>query len=320
MISIIIPIYNAEPFIAECLDSVLKQTYKNIEVLAVNDGSTDGSDVLLEAYSKRDSRLKVITKPNGGVSSARNSGLNQASGEFVTFIDADDYWTSANVLERLYALAVDNNADFVYAGHIDIFDDDRKTATGEEVAASLANSGGHMAMDWIPLIRLDLIRSNDFSFDERYKYGEDPVFLFFCLIWSICCAELNECHYHYRKHPASAMHQTTLRVFDAVDGFIELHDKSVDYPYFQAALANIKIPLLILNCIQVCAIRKFSYSSIMGTIRNNDYDSWIKNCDSINFSNKARKHYIIYKIHPFVFYILVRFFQAIRHLRRKISA
>lgn len=96
--SIIIPVYNVEPYLRECLDSVLRQTYSDWEAICVNDGSTDSSARILQEYTSRDNRIKVITQPNGGLSAARNTGLDNATGDYLLFLDSDD-WLEPNALE-----------------------------------------------------------------------------------------------------------------------------------------------------------------------------------------------------------------------------
>lgn len=91
LFSIIIPVYNVEKYLRECLESVLCQTYRDWEAICINDGSTDGSATILEEYAAKDSRFKVISQPNGGLSAARNTGLEAASGDYVLFLDSDDY-------------------------------------------------------------------------------------------------------------------------------------------------------------------------------------------------------------------------------------
>ena len=89
-ISVIVPVYNTEKFLNNCIESILNQTHKNLEVIIIDDGSTDNSPAICDEYAKKDSRVKVIHKENGGVSSARNAGLDIASGEYIGFIDGDD--------------------------------------------------------------------------------------------------------------------------------------------------------------------------------------------------------------------------------------
>ena len=100
LISIIIPVYNVERYLPECLDSLLAQTYQNFELLCVNDGSSDSSQSILEQYARKDSRVRVFCKKNGGVSSARNFGLEQAKGEYIGFVDSDDF-VLPRFLERM---------------------------------------------------------------------------------------------------------------------------------------------------------------------------------------------------------------------------
>lgn len=94
LISVIIPVYNTEQFISRCLDSVIRQTYKNLEIIVINDGSTDCSSQICYEYSVRDSRIKIIDQPNKGVASARNTGIENAYGDWLFFVDSDDYISS----------------------------------------------------------------------------------------------------------------------------------------------------------------------------------------------------------------------------------
>ncbi len=127
LISIIIPIYNVEKYLSRCLDSVIRQTYKNIEIILVNDGSTDDSGVICEKYQKKDSRIHYIKQENGGLSAARNTGMKNAHGEYFIFIDSDDY-VNVHFVEELYSASMNTNADMavcnykiVYEQKVDIF-------------------------------------------------------------------------------------------------------------------------------------------------------------------------------------------------------
>lgn len=109
-ISIIIPVYNVEIYLRKCLDSICSQTYKNIEMIVVDDGSTDGSAAICDEYAQKDSRIKVIHKLNGGLSSARNAGLDVAKGEYILFVDSDDY-IEREMVQRLYEALKSTGAD-----------------------------------------------------------------------------------------------------------------------------------------------------------------------------------------------------------------
>ena len=103
LISIIVPVYNVEAYLAKCVDSILAQTYTNLEIILVNDGSSDGCGRICDEYAKQDKRIKVIHKQNGGLSDARNVAIDVATGEFITFIDSDDYVTDDYIM-TLYSL------------------------------------------------------------------------------------------------------------------------------------------------------------------------------------------------------------------------
>lgn len=111
-ISIIVPIYNVEQYLSQCLDSILTQTFQDIEVICINDGSTDNSGKILEQYALKDRRIKVINKENQGASTARNTGLDMAGSDWICFVDSDDI-THPQMLEIAYKQAVLNNVDFV---------------------------------------------------------------------------------------------------------------------------------------------------------------------------------------------------------------
>ena len=116
-VSVIIPVYNVEKYLSECLDSVVNQTLKDIEIICVNDGSPDGSAEILEEYAQKDNRIKVITQENRGVSEARNSGLKIASGEYIAFLDSDDY-IDLKFFEQLYKRGIESNSDVVVCENI----------------------------------------------------------------------------------------------------------------------------------------------------------------------------------------------------------
>lgn len=116
LVSVIIPIYNVEKWLPECVDSVLNQTYKNLEVILVDDGSPDGCPAICDEYATRDPRIKVIHKPNGGLSDARNAGIDVMTGDYVVFIDSDDYWDDIRGIKKLVETATKYNSDITLFG------------------------------------------------------------------------------------------------------------------------------------------------------------------------------------------------------------
>lgn len=122
MISIIIPVYNVEQYLDKCLQSVIHQTYQDIEIILVDDGSSDNSGILCDKWQEKDSRIKVIHKSNGGVSNARNVAIEQANGEYLMFIDSDDI-VSDDLCKVLFEMLKNNNADISICNATHIFDD-----------------------------------------------------------------------------------------------------------------------------------------------------------------------------------------------------
>ena len=110
LISVIIPVYKVERYLPRCIDSILSQTYKNIELLLIDDGSPDSSGDICDEYAEKDPRVRMFHKENGGVSSARNLGLDEAKGDYIGFVDSDDY-IAPGMYEKLVELIEDNNAD-----------------------------------------------------------------------------------------------------------------------------------------------------------------------------------------------------------------
>ncbi|MDR0914209.1 MAG: glycosyltransferase [Oscillospiraceae bacterium] len=125
MISVIIPVYNVEKYLKRCVDSVLAQTYQDFEIILVDDGSTDNGGKLCDEYAALNDRIRTIHQANGGLSAARNTGIDEANGEYISFIDSDD-WIAETFLEVLYNTAVNNNADISTVRYYEIWEDGRK--------------------------------------------------------------------------------------------------------------------------------------------------------------------------------------------------
>lgn len=121
LISVIVPIYNVENYLSVCIESLIHQSYKNIEIILVNDGSTDGCELICSEYKKLDSRIIVINKKNGGLSESRNEGMKLSNGEYLMFVDSDDY-ISLDCIEYLYNLLITNNSNLAIGG-VEKFDD-----------------------------------------------------------------------------------------------------------------------------------------------------------------------------------------------------
>lgn len=125
-LSIIVPVYNVESYLPKCIDSILQQTYKNYELILVDDGSTDNSGVICDEYAKRDNRISVIHKQNGGLSSARNAGLDRCLGLYISFIDSDDYIDGDLYTKAIEKMEQEAEIDMVWLNYYNFYDDGRK--------------------------------------------------------------------------------------------------------------------------------------------------------------------------------------------------
>lgn len=219
MVSIIIPVFNAEKYLNRCVDSVLKQTYSNLEVLLIDDGSKDGSGAICDEYATKDCRVRVIHRENTGVSATRNVGLDNASGEYTLFVDSDDYIDEVMV-ERLLGRAVEDNSDIVMcrysidrAGEISTIDMHYKTeyVCFESIKTELLQlyyTNYHTGLYnlWNKLIKKSVYTTNAIRFDTTLKRGEDAWFIFQCLKQCNRVDYIDESYYYYYQNDSSVMH------------------------------------------------------------------------------------------------------------------
>lgn len=188
-ISVIMPVYNVEKYIGRAIESVLSQDYRNLELIVVNDGSTDNSAKIAERYSESDSRLRLVHKKNGGLSDARNFGMDHASGDYLIFIDSDDYW-AINMLKPLVAFAESSNLGVALFGYIADFYDSRDELTrsvhtiepekiiDKKIAHPSVNIQHKQLLGyaWNKLYRTSLVRDNHLFFENGLSYIEDIIF------------------------------------------------------------------------------------------------------------------------------------------------
>lgn len=211
MISIIVPVYNVENCLKQCIDSIINQSYKNIEVLLVDDGSTDNSGLICDEYAKFDNRIRVIHKKNGGVSSARNEGIKNASGKYIQFVDSDDF-LDKNMSERMIDTAMKCKADLVICGYKNIYVNDIKFIRCIDMAV---NSLKELSDEFSSLYNKFLINSPwnklykreriSFFYDEKLSLGEDLVFNLQYMKNVKKIALIEDCLYNYRANNSDSL-------------------------------------------------------------------------------------------------------------------
>lgn len=192
LISIIVPIYNSEKFLGRCLDSIISQTYKNWELLLINDGSIDNSLMICNNYASKNTRIRVFNKPNEGVSSARNLGIKNAQGKWLTFIDSDD-WVESDYLIN-FSQKYDLSLQGFYNG-LSLVRYKSSIVTCNPGAEYLFN--GYVNGPYCKLFKSEIISKYNLSFDLNLSFGEDILFLMQYIIYCKSMNISNYCGYHY---------------------------------------------------------------------------------------------------------------------------
>lgn len=207
LFSLIVPVYNAEKYLYQCLDSITKQTYTNIEIILINDGSIDNSGIICDEFSQRDNRINVVHTENRGVSSARNLGLSIARGDYIAFVDSDD-WLEINALEKIVHLLKDSLYDLIIYGVV------KETNNIQTPLYSKLLSSPYRSNNDIKLIipdlikhevinppfkiyKHELIRKKNIRFNEILNIGEDYLFNMECFLSAKSLYIMDDILYHY---------------------------------------------------------------------------------------------------------------------------
>lgn len=208
-VSVIVPIYNVEKYLNKCIDSIIEQSLREIEIILVDDGSTDNSGAIAEMYAQKDSRVKVIHKENGGQGSARNYGIEVAQGKYIGFIDSDD-WIDLNMYEELYIAAEKENADIAVCNR-KVFDENNNLKTIVNVSERIIDINKVNIVDYVierlfyphtvvvynKIFKKSIISNNDISFKEVKEVGsEDTLFNYEVLLHVKKIIEVNSTNHN----------------------------------------------------------------------------------------------------------------------------
>lgn len=245
-VSIIVPVYNAEQWIGYCLNSIVSQTYRNIEVIVINDGSTDASLAICENYGRIDKRVHVFDIPNGGVGRARNTGIKYATGEYIQFVDSDDV-ISFEMVEKLVKAIETYHADIAFCGMDVVKLDDQKNAKvvdvfssgmiGKECVLSEKEFNEkfpylilHTVMLEGPCNRIyktNILKENNIIFPEKWSLGEDMIFNFDYYSYCRKFVLLSEPYYYYLQHNVLSL--TKRYQADMLENRLELLNRYAQY-------------------------------------------------------------------------------------------
>lgn len=213
-ISVIIPVYNAENYLRKCLQSVCEQSLKDLEIICINDGSTDNSQEILERFAADDSRIRIIKQSNAGLSATRNKGILLAKGEYLGFVDADD-WINPDFYNTLYTAADNKNADVALGGIICVKDDSRKPLIWHKKSQSAVKSAEKFKLCKLPaynyvvnkIYRRDFILRNKFLFTEGVYY-EDMLWSSLVIFAANAVVSVPDATYYYQNTPNSITNTT----------------------------------------------------------------------------------------------------------------
>ncbi len=215
-VSVIIPVYNAEKHLRKCIESLLGQTMLEIELIFVNDGSSDSSNSIIEKYRSKDNRIKIISKNNEGVSIARNTGIAAATAEFIAFADADDF-VENDMLSTLYEIAVSNDADIVVSNYFKTLDSIQATVKLPFIDGKVVDNVGIneqiipyflreeiLNQCWNKLYKTSLLRYENVKFPQGVALGEDGLFNISAFLQAKRVVFTEYAGYHYEENAGSA--------------------------------------------------------------------------------------------------------------------
>lgn len=256
VISVIVAIYNIENYLAKCIESIIAQKYENLEIILVNDGSTDGCQKICEDYAKKDKRIKVVNKPNGGLSSARNEGLKNATGDYIAFVDGDDY-LEPEMYYKLLTKAQNSNADLCFCRFFKVFENsDEKISINElklkELSASnfcnaIISIGQHrsgseikttnvMGNVWRVLFRKEIIKG--LKYRENFCPEDIEFLLQIINKKDVKFSIVDEPLYNYLQRSNSILHKQSMKksltLIDSYDEILSILDGKCDINLLKA--------------------------------------------------------------------------------------
>lgn len=222
LVSVIVPVYNVEKYLKNCLNSIVNQTYQNLEIILVDDGSTDKSGEIIASFSETDSRIKVISKENGGISSARNAGLRAARGDYLCFVDADDR-ISSEFVEKMHREIIASGADLCMCGYER--EGRRVFAISErcshkDIGTEFYKNIKFSQVVWSKLYKRELL--DGLFFDESKAIGEDDLYITQVLPRCSLVSSIEEALYHYTvNYNGATLSKFNARKIDMLPVYVE---------------------------------------------------------------------------------------------------
>ena len=259
LLTVIVPVYNNEKYLSECIDSILAQTYADLEILLIDDGSKDRSAEICDEYMKTDSRIHCIHKKNEGACYARKDGVLAASGEYVTFVDSDD-WIDPNMYQELMKEAIINGADIVTSGFV--YEQGKKVYTRcdiqtagmysahnkKELLANMiyndkAQTGGILVSVCTKIYKKSLLQPYLMQLPPNLQLWEDISYVYPAFVKADNIVVLHQAYYHYRQHQESTSHrydrdeyQKTIYSFENAENVYKDFDETVLEGFYKKSM------------------------------------------------------------------------------------
>lgn len=338
-ISVIVPVYNSENYIERCLDSILNQKYKNIELIIVNDGSMDNTEDIISKYN--DDRIIYLSKKNTGVSDSRNMGIEKATGDYITFVDADDY-VDENIYSNIFNIPKIEYYDMIMFGYTEcvgkqkskiffpwkekIKNFDKNNVNEELIPKMISNIKGEnnyiMGSVWRILFKKNIAKKNKFKLN--LTIGEDLIYCLDCINCSNSIIAYNECLYNYIKNTTSATEKYKENFEEINNNFHEIFLKKL-----QSIDINNEIEIrygknrMIMYTVSMSNVLKnknasysFKYNEIKRIAKKCDSDKYITS-NAVKIFDNGRK--IIYYLIKFrCYHLIIVLFQLKIFLKRRI--
>lgn len=318
-VSVVVPVYNAEQFITDTIKNLLSQTLEDIEIILVDDGSTDKSGEICDSFAENHSNIKVIHQENSGVSRARNTGISISSGEYIGFCDADDI-PDNDLYEYLYNLAKDNNSDIsvidmyvIEEGNKKLYSSDNSTFYSSEKKEIIKNflDGTFGDAIYTNLYRGDICRST--KFEEDRKINEDKMYFFDCLMKAESVAYNSVAKYGYYRHMGSS----SLSVFsEKFFDYIYFTDKiskisRENYPDLEEYIKKNELTSFLILLTIMCTLKarkkyKKQFSEVASRARNNSFSFCKK-----HLTKKTFIKWLCLKMGNFIFDMSIRAFASL---------
>lgn len=322
-VSIIVPVYNTEIYLKECLESLVNQSLKNIEIIIVNDGSTDKSSLIINEYSKKYKNIIVINTNNVGVGAARNLGIKKASGEYIAFVDSDDF-IEKEMYEVLYKIANNTDSDIVISGinfyyeNLEEFNDNKfeneiKYYYRKDILQNFF-MGNVSTYSWNKMYKRDIFCMNNLNYSEDTSTGEDIIVAIKAINLCTKVARINNKLYNYRQREGSITHiyskdkiADNNRMIAACITYAKENIKDIDKDY----IIYYEFKNLISMFIEYVKIMNFNRFNIYNNFKNvfGDLGSEILFKDILKSSNLKigdKIRYILFKMKILDIYIFFR--------------